>query len=153
MSGNEHMERNTISNEVGLLKGSCWQLYIRQHDTTPAISVLAAKLHNLHSANGTATSLITVQIVSSDMPPPPCDSLVISECYTLTEMELKIDSLIPDHAIATRIWDRASDPLTECKINRVSIRMTESESDSPIEWLIARLWPRLSPTAFHSILA
>ena len=48
---------------------------------------------------------------------PPCDSLVISECYTLTETELEIDSLIPDRAIATQVRDRNSDPLTEYEID------------------------------------
>ena len=71
---------------------------LMQHLT---IFVLAIKLHNLHSANGAATSLITGQIVSSDVPRPPSDSLVISKCCTLTEMKLEINSLFPSHAIAT----------------------------------------------------
>ena len=117
------------------------------------ISVLAANVRNLHSANGTATGLITGQIVSSNRPLPPCDSLVISECYTLTQTELEIDSLIHDRAIATLVRDRASDPLTECEIDRVSNWVIESKINTLIEWPIARSWQRLSPVAFHKILA
>ena len=43
-------------------------IYINSMTQHLTISVLANKLHNLHSANGTATSLITGQIVSSDVP-------------------------------------------------------------------------------------
>ena len=76
-----------------------------------------------------------------------------TEGVLVPENHLDIDSLIPDRAITTRVRDRASDPLSECEIDRVSNWVIESEINIPIEWPIARSWPRLSPVAFHKILA
>ena len=155
MSANEHMEKTTINNDEvrrsSEKEGA--NSYIKDSMTQHlTISVLAAKLHNLHRQ--------TVQPLAwsqSKLCPVICPRLHVTASW-----QLEVDSLIPDRTIATQVRDWASNPLTECMIDcliewpraRVILRSSDQEWD----WFSDRVTDYkivtgVSPTAFHNILA